>query len=103
MHVTAKSATKVPDALGGGEEEVASQPILQMDEEEQCADITEFVDVLRDATAQHGNTQTMAALTTAVGRMKKIRNSNMLNSMLLPPPGGYVSLVVCLSFCPSVC
>ena len=80
--ITAKTATKVPDALGGGEEEVAPQPMLQMDEEEQCADITEFVDALRDATAQHGNAQTVAALTTAVGRIKKIKNSNMLNSML---------------------
>ena len=66
MHITAK----------------APQPILQMDEEEQCTDITEFVDALRDATAQHGNPRTMAALTTAVGRIKKTRNSNMLNSML---------------------
>ena len=61
---------------------MAPQPMLQMDEEEQCADITEFVDVLRDATTQHGNTRTMAALTTDVGRIKKIKKSNMLNCML---------------------
>lgn len=52
-------------------------------EKQQCdVDISEFVAALQAAVEKHGNEHTVTAFTTAVKTVKKVKNSNMLNSMI---------------------
>ena len=63
-------------------QEETEPPQVMKIKEKPCLDISDFVAAVQDATEKHGNEHTVAALTAAVKRIKKIKNSNMLNSML---------------------
>lgn len=48
----------------------------------QCPDIAEFVEAVKNVTEKFGNEGTGAALSVAAKRLKQVKNSNMLNSIL---------------------
>ena len=48
----------------------------------QCPDIAQFVEAVKNVTEKFGNNETVAALSTAAKRLKQVKNSNMLNSIL---------------------
>ncbi|KAG0725763.1 hypothetical protein GWK47_037976 [Chionoecetes opilio] len=48
----------------------------------QCEDISQFVATLQTMAEKYSNADTVGALSTAVKRLKKVRNTNMLNSLL---------------------
>lgn len=71
-----EDVTKVDGFTECKKEEGTSRPSIKVENEGQCADITEFVAALHHVTVKHANEHTVEALTTAVRREKKKEKKN---------------------------